>query len=176
MYETTTTIVGTLITAPNRRRLPDGTDVLSFRVASNERRYDRATDEWNDGDTLYVTVTCWRKLAANVHASFVTGDPVIVLGRLFTREYEKDGRRHSVTELEATAVGPDLARSTASVTRNKRSESGPGLKGAPPSDDRVGEVDDPWASTILGSDPSDDEFVADVSPDNDRAMEAGVGR
>jgi len=120
MYETHMTVVGTLITPLNRRRLADGTCVVSFRVASNARRYDRASDDWVDGDRVYLSVTCWRRLAENVHASFVTGDPIVVHGRIYTRSYDKDGQRHSVTEMEALAVGPDLTRCTASVTRTKR--------------------------------------------------------
>lgn len=123
MYETYATVVGTLITQINKRRLDDGTSVVSFRVASNERRYDRTADDWVDGDTLYVSVTCWRKLAENVHASFVTGDPIVVHGRVYTRSYEKDGQRHSVTEMEAAAVGPDLTRCTAAVTRTRRANA-----------------------------------------------------
>ena len=80
MYETHLTVIGTLITAVNRRRLADGTTVASFRVASNERRFDRATGTWTDGDTLYVSVTCWRQLAENVHVTFNMGDPIIVRG------------------------------------------------------------------------------------------------
>jgi single-strand DNA-binding protein len=122
MYETYVTVVGTLITRVAKRRLPDGGTVVSFRVASNERRFDRTTESWRDGDTLYVNVTCWRRLADNVHASFVVGDPIIVRGRLYSRSYEKDGRQQTVTELDAVAVGPDLARATAVVSRTKRSE------------------------------------------------------
>jgi single-strand DNA-binding protein len=117
MYETNVTLVGTVVTRLDRRRLDNGTPVVSFRVACTERRYDRASEAWVDGGKLYATVTCWRKLAENVHASFVAGDPIIVHGRLHTREFEKDGQLRSVTEVEATAVGPDLTRCTAALTR-----------------------------------------------------------
>lgn len=120
MHETYTTVVGNLISAANTRHLADGTSVVNFRVASNERRRDRATGEWTDGDRLYVSVTCWRRLAENVGASFVAGDPIIVHGRMYTRDYEKNGARYWVTEMEGLAVGPDLTRCTASVIRAKR--------------------------------------------------------
>ena len=121
MFGTYLTVIGTLITNVNRRRLTDGTTVVNFRVASNERRFDRASGTWTDGDTLYVSVTCWRQLAENVHRTFNTGDPIIVQGRLYTRNYEdKEGRRQSVTELEGFAVGPDLTRASAVVTRLRR--------------------------------------------------------
>jgi single-strand DNA-binding protein len=123
VYETYTTVVGNLATRVDLRSVPDGTPVASFRVASNERRRDRATGSWRDGDTLYVNVTCWRALAENVHASFGVGDPIVVHGRLFTRSWEKDGRRQSVVEMEGYAVGPDLARSRALVTRTSRTEA-----------------------------------------------------
>jgi single-strand DNA-binding protein len=123
VYETYTTVVGNLATRVDLRSVPDGTPVASFRVASNERRRDRGTGSWRDGDTLYVNVTCWRALAENVHASFGVGDPVVVHGRLFTRSWEKDGRRHSIVEMEGYAVGPDLARCRALVTRTSRTEA-----------------------------------------------------
>jgi single-strand DNA-binding protein len=123
VYVTYTTVVGNLATRVDLRSVPDGTPVASFRVASNERRRDRATGSWRDGDTLYVNVTCWRSLAENVHASFGVGDPVVVHGRLFTRSWEKDGRRQSVVEMEGYAVGPDLARSRALVTRTGRTDA-----------------------------------------------------
>jgi single-strand DNA-binding protein len=121
VFGTYLTVIGTLITNINRRRLTDGTTVVNFRVASNERRFDRASGTWTDGDTLYVSVTCWRQLAENVHRTFNMGDPIIVQGRLYTRNYEdREGKRQSVTELEGLAVGPDLTRASAVVTRLRR--------------------------------------------------------
>ena len=138
MFGTYLTVIGTLITNVNRRRLTDGTTVVNFRVASNERRFDRASGTWTDGDTLYVSVTCWRQLAENVHRTFNTGDPIIVQGRLYTRNYEdKEGRRQSVTELEGFAVGPDLTRASAVVTRLRR--DGTPVGSSPRASDAEGE-------------------------------------
>ncbi len=120
MNQTTMTAVGTLITPVQLRHTPDGTPVTSFRIACNERRLDRESGLWVDRDTLYTSVTCWRRLAENVCASFRSGDPIIVRGRIFTRSYDKDGRRNSVTEIEADVVGPDVSRCTASVSRARR--------------------------------------------------------
>ena len=120
LNETVTTVVGNVITDVKPRRITDGTWVASFRVASNERRFDKETQGWVNGDSLYVTVTCWRKLALGVTASLTKGDPVMVTGRLFTRGYEIEGQKRSVTELEAFAVGPDLSRCKANVTRASR--------------------------------------------------------
>jgi single-strand DNA-binding protein len=174
MNETYTTVVGTLITQVGRRRLANGTTVVNFRVASNERRFDKATGGWRDGETLYVGVSAWRQLAENIHASFVMGDPIMVRGRLYTRSYEKDGRRQSITELEADAVGPDLARSTAAVTRMAKRVDVPAPDGS--SDDSSAAV--PVAMMDASGDEQDGWLAGLVEPDADereRAPGARVG-
>ena len=166
MYETHLTVIGTLITAVNRRRLADDTTVASFRVASNERRFDRAAGTWTDGDSLYVSVTCWRQLAENVYVTFNLGDPIIVRGRLHSRSYEdKDGRRQTVIEMEALAVGPDLTRATAKVTRLRRDGNPSVVSSREPADTTADDIqrdaaelsdgptsDDPWATTGTAAD------------------------
>ncbi|MGH3915096.1 MAG: single-stranded DNA-binding protein [Pseudonocardiaceae bacterium] len=123
MRGTPVTVVGTLVGDTRLRRVgPDGKLVLNFRIASNERRYDKASGSWVDGDSLYLSVSCWRTLAENA-ATLVKGDPVIVSGRLRTREWTtEEGVRRSVVEMEASAVGPDLARCTAAVRKLRRVE------------------------------------------------------
>ncbi|HEX2298265.1 MAG TPA: single-stranded DNA-binding protein [Pseudonocardiaceae bacterium] len=125
MGETPVTVVGTLVTDMRPRRVgPDGSLVLNFRVASNERRFDKMSESWVNGESLYLSVSCWRRLAENA-ASLVKGDPVIVIGKLRTREWITDqGERRSVVEMEASAVGPDLARCAVTV-RKQRREEGP---------------------------------------------------
>jgi single-strand DNA-binding protein len=189
MFETHLTIVGTLITPVNRRRLTDGTSVVSFRVASNERRFDRATASWTDGDSLYVQVSCWRQLAENVHRSFNVGDPIIVRGRLHSRSYDdRDGKRQTVIELEGLAVGPDLTRATVEITRLRRDGSapapGPRSTDSDPDSDGVADLtgdavsdlgtDDPWlvADGIPGH-PEDGS--RDGVDRRGAAIEAGVG-
>jgi len=134
MRETPVTVVGTLVSDMRPRRVgPDGTLVLNFRVACNERRFDSASESWVDGESLYLSASCWRRLAENA-ASLVKGDPVIVRGKLRTREWiTEQGERRSVVELEASAIGPDLARCAATVRKPRREErprtgddSGPG--------------------------------------------------
>jgi single-strand DNA-binding protein len=120
MHETYTTVVGNIATRVDLRSLQDGTVLASFRVATTERRRDRDTGSWRDGESLYLQVTCWRALAENVHRSLGVGDPVVIHGKLFTRSWEKDGKRQSAVEMEGHTVGPDLARSTAVVTRPSR--------------------------------------------------------
>jgi single-strand DNA-binding protein len=116
------TVVGTLVSDMRPRRVgPDGTLVLNFRIACNERRFDSASESWVDGESLYLSASCWRRLAEN--ASLVKGDPVIVRGKLRTREWTTEhGERRSVVELEATAIGPDLARCAATVRKQRREE------------------------------------------------------
>lgn len=123
MRGTPVTVVGTLVNDTRLRRVgPDGRLVLNFRIASNERRYDKASESWVDGDSLYLSVSCWRTLAENA-ATLVKGDPVIVSGRLRTREWTtEEGVRRSVVEMEASAVGPDLARCAATVRKLRRVE------------------------------------------------------
>jgi single-strand DNA-binding protein len=121
MYETQVTIVGNVVNTIDKRELSNGTAVANFRVGSTERRYDKASGGWVDGDRLYVDVTCWRSLAENAAASLVKGDPVVVTGRLFTRNYEHEGQRRSSMTLDANSVAADLSRCTATVTRTRRS-------------------------------------------------------
>jgi single-strand DNA-binding protein len=147
MRETPITVVGTLVSDMRPRRVgPDGTLVLNFRVACNERRFDSASEAWVDGESLYLSASCWRRLAENA-ASLVKGDPVIVRGKLRTREWTTEqGERRSVVELEATAIGPDLARCTATVRKQRR-------------DERPAAVDDNSAAVPgeVGADPFDDD-------------------
>src|SRR6478609_5548134 len=119
MFETPITIVGNVITDPILRRVGDQA-VYKFRVASNSRRRT-AEGNWEPGNSLYVSVNCWgNRLVKGVGASLGKGDPVIVVGYVHTSEYDdRDGVRRSSLEMRATAVGPDLARSIASVDRTK---------------------------------------------------------
>ena len=120
MFETNLVIVGNVLTAPEWRRTAKGTLVTHFRVASTARRLDRESGRWIDGDSLRVRVTCWRRLAEGVGASIALGDPVVVVGRLFTRDWtDADGNARTSYEMEAMAVGHDLARGKAKFFRNR---------------------------------------------------------
>ncbi|MGC0363282.1 single-strand DNA-binding protein [Rhodococcus sp. 27YEA15] len=125
MYETHATVVGTVITNPVKRQTGSGEEVLSFRMASNTRRRDMSTGEWIDGVTLYLTVTCWRRLVTGVGAAIMKGDPVMATGELRTNEYtSKEGFPRSDLELRATAVGADLARCIAKIERPRPAAEG----------------------------------------------------
>ncbi|WP_137723606.1 single-stranded DNA-binding protein [Prescottella subtropica] len=121
MYETHAAVVGTVITDPVKRETVSGEEVLSFRMASNIRRRDRDSGEWVDGGTLYLTVSCWRRLVSGVAASLMKGDPIIAYGELRTNEYiTRDGEPRSGLEMRATAVGPDLSRCSVKLDRTGR--------------------------------------------------------
>lgn len=147
MFETPFTIVGNIVTDPVHRRVGEHA-VVKFRVASNSRR--RTTEgAWEQGDSLFVSVSCWNRLVSGV-AGLVKGDPVVVVGQLYTSEYDdREGVRRTSVEVRATAVGPDLGRSTVRLERLKRSsaEQGADVSGDvsdEPGEDAVDEdVDQP---------------------------------
>ncbi|MEV0397601.1 single-stranded DNA-binding protein [Polymorphospora rubra] len=121
MYDTNVTIIGNVLTAPEwRRTTQTGTLVANFKVASTARRLDRENNRWVDGNSLRVRVNCWRKLAEGVASSLMVGDPVVVVGRMYTRDWtDTDGNHRVMYELEAVAVGHDLSRGRAKFVRNR---------------------------------------------------------
>ncbi|GIF70905.1 hypothetical protein Asi02nite_04230 [Asanoa siamensis] len=121
MFDTYVTLVGNLLTAPEWRRTTNtSTLVASFRVASTARRFDRDSGRWVDGNSLRVRVTCWRRLAEGVASSVMTGDPVVVVGRLYTRDWvDGEGNNRTSYEVEAVAVGHDLSRGKARFVRTR---------------------------------------------------------
>lgn len=123
MNETTITVVGNLTEDPVLRHTTQGVELLTLRLASNSRRWDRDSGEWVDGESLFLRATCWRQLAQNAAESLRRGDPVVVSGRLYTRQFEVEGERRSIMELEATAIGHDLARGVTSFRRVARGGS-----------------------------------------------------
>ncbi|VEG39919.1 single stranded DNA-binding protein [Mycolicibacterium flavescens] len=119
MFETPFTIVGNIVTDPIHRRVGDQ-EMVRFRVASNSRRRT-AEGTWEPGNSLFVTVNCWGRVVAGPGAALVKGDPVIVVGHVYTSEYDdRDGNRRSSVEVRATSVGPDLARCTARIDRGRQ--------------------------------------------------------
>jgi single-strand DNA-binding protein len=121
MYDTNVTVVGNALNTPEYRRV-ERTNALvaNFKVASTARRWDKNNNRWTDGDSLRVRVNCWRRLAEGVVASIKVGDPVVVHGRLYTREWTtEDGQRRTAYELEAVSVGHDLARGVGVFRRGR---------------------------------------------------------
>jgi len=117
--ETTLTLVGNLTADPELRFTPNGVAVAKFTVASTPRYYDKTTNTWTDGETLFMSCNVWRQAAENAGESLTKGMRVFVSGRLKSRSYEtKEGSKRTVMELEVDTFGPDLTRATASVTKN----------------------------------------------------------
>lgn len=142
--ETVITVVGNLVDDPTLRFTPSGAAVANFRVASTPRVFDKQTNEWKDGDALFLTCAVWRQMAENVAESLTRGMRVIVQGRLKQRSYEtREGEKRTVVELDVDEVGPALKYATARVSRNTRQDGGGGARGA---SQRSGGGEDPWAS------------------------------
>ncbi|MFE5079938.1 single-stranded DNA-binding protein [Streptomyces mirabilis] len=117
--ETVITIVGNLVDDPELRFTPAGVAVAKFRIASTPRVFDKQTNEWKDGEALFLTCSVWRKAGENVAESLARGTRVIVQGRLKQRSYEdKEQVKRTVYEIDVDEVGPTLARATAKVTKN----------------------------------------------------------
>jgi single-strand DNA-binding protein len=117
MNDTYLTIVGNVVEDPKLRTTKSGVQVTSLRLASTSRRFDRETAEWKDNERLFVTVTCWRGTAVNVARSLRKGQPVVVTGRYYCREYRKDDVNRASYELEAVAIGHDLSRGVSTFTK-----------------------------------------------------------
>jgi single-strand DNA-binding protein len=117
--ETVITIVGNLVDEPELRFTPSGVAVAKFRVASTPRIFNKTTNAWEDGESLFLTCSVWRQAAENVAESLTRGNRVIVQGRLKQRSYEdREQVKRTVYELDVDEVGPTLARATAKVTKN----------------------------------------------------------
>jgi single-strand DNA-binding protein len=128
--DTQITIAGNLVDDPELRFTPSGQPVAKFRVASTPRYLDKNTNEWKDGDSLFLTCNVWRQAAENVAESLTRGTRVIVSGRLRQRSYEtKEGEKRTVYEVEVDDVGPSLRNASAKV--NKMARNGSGGPGGP---------------------------------------------
>ncbi|GGK60346.1 hypothetical protein Ppa06_25810 [Planomonospora parontospora subsp. parontospora] len=137
--DTQITIVGNLVDDPELRFTPAGQAVARFRIASTPRFLDKQTNEWKDGEGLFLTCNIWRQAAENVAESLQRGMRVIVQGRLRQRTYEtKEGEKRTVYEVEVDEVGPSLRNATAKVNKTARQGGGGGFGGGP--------AGDPWAS------------------------------
>ncbi|MEU4824661.1 single-stranded DNA-binding protein [Actinomadura citrea] len=122
MNEAHVTITGWVAAEPRYAVTTNGHPFLSLRVGCTPRRFDRQTGQWQDDESLYVTVNCWRGLADNVNASDLQrGTPILVTGRLRIRQYERDDQWRFSAEVEATTLGPDLTRGTVDYRPAQRS-------------------------------------------------------
>lgn len=127
--DTPITVVGNLVADPELRFIPSGAPVANFRIASTPRTFNRETNQWEDGEALFLSCNCWRQMAENVAESLTKGMRVIVNGRLKQRSYEnRDGESRTVFEVEVDEIGPSLKYATANVSRTPR-EGGSGYGG-----------------------------------------------
>jgi len=151
--DVTITVIGNLTDDPELRFTPSGAAVAKFRVASTPRILDRTTNEWKDGEPLFLTCNVWRQAAENCAESLQRGARVIVSGRLKQRSYEtREGEKRTVMELEVDEIGPSLKYATAKVQKMSRSSgggSGGGFgSGGGSNGSGGGNFDDPWASAV----------------------------
>ncbi len=146
--ETVITVVGNLVDDPELRFTPSGAAVANFRIASTPRTFDRQTNEWKDGDALFLSCSVWRQAAENVAESLQRGMRVVVQGRLKSRTYEtREGEKRTVFEIEVEEVGPSLKYATAKVTRTTRQGGGGGYSGGGGGGGgQASGGDDPWAT------------------------------
>jgi|SRR5690349_25154539 single-strand DNA-binding protein len=150
--ETTITVIGNLVDDPELRFTPSGAPVANFRIASTPRTFDRQSNEWKDGDTLFLSCAVWRQAAENVAESLQRGMRVIVQGRLKSRQYEtREGEKRTVFEIDVEEVGPSLRSASAKVTKTTRSGGGGGYSGggggySGGGGQQSAPADDPWAS------------------------------
>ncbi|GAB3127602.1 single-stranded DNA-binding protein [Glaciibacter psychrotolerans] len=143
--ETVITVVGNLTSDPELRYTQNGLAVANFTIASTPRNFDRAANEWKDGDALFLRASVWREFAEHVAGSLTKGSRVIATGRLKQRSYEtKEGEKRTSMELEIDEIGPSLRYATASLTRAQ--SSGPRTGGP-----AGGGNDEPWAPSAPAS-------------------------
>ena len=141
--ETVITIVGNLTGDPELRFTPSGAAVANFTVASTPRTFDRQSNEWKDGETLFMRCSVWRDAAENVAESLQRGTRVIVTGRLKSRSYEtKEGEKRTVIEMDVDDVGPSMKYATAKVNKTSRGGGSGGFGG----DQGGSGQSDPWAT------------------------------
>jgi single-strand DNA-binding protein len=149
--DTVITVVGNLTDDPELRFTSSGAAVANFTVASTPRFFDKNTNDWKDGDALFLRCSIWRQAAENVAETLTKGARVIVQGRLKQRSYEtREGEKRTVYELDVDEVGPSLRYATAKVTKVTRSGGGGGFGGGAPA---AAPADDPWAAAA----PVDEE-------------------
>ena len=154
--DTPITLVGNLTNDPELRFTPSGAAVAKFTVASTPRYMDRQTNEWKDGDTLFLQCQIWRQAAENVAETLTRGVRVIVSGKLKQRSYEtKEGEKRTVFEVEVDEVGPSLRNATAKVTKTTKQGGGGFSAPAESSDDwsSTTSVGGGWTSTTADEQP-----------------------
>ena len=143
--ETVITVIGNLTADPELRFTPSGAAVASFTIASTPRTFDRSTNEWKDGEALFLRCSIWRQAAENVAESLQRGMRVVAQGRLKQRSFEtREGEKRTVVELDVDEIGPSLRYATAKVNRTQRGSTTGGGFGSSGTESTT--TDDPWSS------------------------------
>src|SRR3712207_6584737 len=138
--ETIITVAGNLTADHELRYTQHGLAVANFTIASTPRTFDRQSNDWKDGEALFLRASVWRDFAEHVAGSLSKGSRVIATGRLKQRSYEtKEGERRTSIELEVDEIGPSLRYATAQVTRTSGGGGGGGGRGVSSG------ADEPWA-------------------------------
>ncbi|MER6414754.1 single-stranded DNA-binding protein [Streptomyces humidus] len=177
--ETVITVVGNLVDDPELRFTPSGAAVAKFRVASTPRTFDRQTNEWKDGESLFLTCSVWRQAAENVAESLQRGMRVIVQGRLKQRSYEdREGVKRTVYELDVEEVGASLRSATAKVTKasGRGGQSGQGGYGG----GGGGQAGGGWGGNSGGGQqgggaPADDPWATSAPASGNQGSSSGGG-
>lgn len=178
--ETEITLVGNLVDDPELRFTPSGAAVANFRVASTPRNFNRQTNEWEDGEALFLSCSIWRQAAENVAESLQRGMRVVVQGRLKARTFDtREGERRTVFEIDVNEVGPSLRYATAKVTKTTRQggggygggNAGGGYGGGQP----AAPANDPWATPAPGAPQGGQGRPGGGAPANDPWGAPGVG-
>jgi single-strand DNA-binding protein len=161
--ETVITVVGNLVDDPELRFTPSGAAVANFRIASTPRTFDKQSNEWKDGDALFLTCSVWRQAAENVAESLQKGMRVVVQGRLKSRQYEtREGEKRTVFEIDVDEVGPSLKYATAKVTRTQRSGGGGGYGAQQGGGGQP--ANDPWATPAPQGAPAGGQSAGGADP------------
>ncbi len=162
----TIAITGLVATDPRHLVTGEGLPITTFRLASTQRRFDRANQKWVDGDTNWYTISCFRQLAVNAAASVKKGERILVAGRLRIREWQTSERNGMTVDIEAESLGHDLGWGSSTFTRSIHSTaaatSGPEAEGGS-SDESSGGGGD----TVAGSDPSPSAGPSEPSEDDE---------
>ena len=145
--DTTITVIGNLTADPELRFTPSGAAVANFTVASTPRTFDRQTNEWKDGEALFLRASVWREFAEHVAGSLTKGSRVIATGRLKQRSYQdREGNNRTAIELEVDEIGPSLRYATAQVTRAASGGGNFGGGGGQQRPQQVQQAEEPWAT------------------------------
>lgn len=175
MNATEITVIGNVVSSPSSVRTQNGR-VTNFRLAATERRYDNASQGFINGNTFWIDVECWGEIAGNVAHSVSKGDPVVVVGQIYTHEWESDDGLRSKPRIKARAVAPNLAWGTAEFKKATRSPAAaPSDEQAPSEEQPTGNPFGDLAGIRAGEDYVEGTETLDQADSDDRVPEPSFG-